>query len=238
MMRYINLSNNKDRDAKVIFKSVASLSTVHMAMETGEFVENRRLLKGTSQNSIVTLMKEFKDSAHLVDAIITNDPEVDLELEGKTLNASDRVYINQDEEVVYKIRKNEKVFLPDGSLQEERVPRYLDANIAIEQAVNWTGKMIPRKKLYNKVVFVRNYQICHVNGLTYDFLFNMAKELAQKDSMMMMAGGEKGDEPLVFNDGGKPYRAFLEGRVDKLKYCLILHLSDLELKSIIDEKKS
>jgi|TARA_B110000263_G_scaffold98318_1_gene85883 hypothetical protein len=237
-MRYINLSNNKDRDAKVIFKSIVSLSSVHMAMETGAFVENRRLLKGTSQNSIVSLMKEFKDSAQLADAIIANDPEVDLELEGKTLNVSDRAYINQDEEVVYKIRKNEKVFLPDGSLKDERVPRYLDANIATEHAVNWTGKMIPRKKLYNKVVFVRNYQIFHVNGLTYDFLFNMANELAQKDSMMMMAGGETGDEPLVFNDGGKPYRAFLEGRVDELKYCLILHLSDLELKPIVDENKS
>jgi hypothetical protein len=236
-MRYINLSNNKDRDAKVVFKSIPSISSVRMVMETGAFVENRRLLKGTSKNNIVSLMKEFKDSAQLANAIIENDPEVDLELEGKTLNVSDRVYINQDEEVVYKVRKNEKVYLPDGSLKDEREPRYLDANIAIEHAVNWTGKIIPREKLYNKVVFVKNYQICHVNGLTYDFLFNMAKELAQKDSMMMLAGGEKGDEPLVFNDGGKPYRAFLEGRVKKLQYCLILHLSDLEFKTIIDEKK-
>ena len=236
-MRYINLSNNKDRDAKVVFKSISSISSVLMVMETGAFVENRRLLKGTSKNNIVSLMKEFKDSAQLANAIIENDPEVDLELEGKTLNVSDRVYINQDEEVVYKVRKNEKVYLPDGSLKDEREPRYLDANIAIEHAVNWTGKIIPREKLYNKVVFVKNYQICHVNGLTYDFLFNMAKELAQKDSMMMLAGGEKGDEPLVFNDGGKPYRAFLEGRVKKLQYCLILHLSDLEFKTIIDEKK-
>jgi hypothetical protein len=236
-MRYINLSNNKDRDAKVVFKSIPSISSVRMVMETGAFVENRRLLKGTSKNNIVSLMKEFKDSAQLANAIIENDPEVDLELEGKTLNVSDRVYINQDEEVVYKVRKNEKVYLPDGSLKDEREPRYLDANIAIEHAVNWTGKIIPREKLYNKVVFVKNYQICHVNGLTYDFLFNMAKELAQKDSMMMLAGGQKGDEPLVFNDGGKPYRAFLEGRVNKLQYCLILHLSDLEFKTIIDEKK-
>jgi hypothetical protein len=236
-MRYINLSNNKDRDAKVVFKSIPSISSVRMVMETGAFVENRRLLKGTSKNNIVSLMKEFKDSALFANAIIENDPEVDLELEGKTLNVSDRVYINQDEEVVYKVRKNEKVYLPDGSLKDEREPRYLDANIAIEHAVNWTGKIIPREKLYNKVVFVKNYQICHVNGLTYDFLFNMAKELAQKDSMMMLAGGEKGDEPLVFNDGGKPYRAFLEGRVKKLQYCLILHLSDLEFKTIIDEKK-
>jgi hypothetical protein len=236
-MRYINLSNNKDRDAKVVFKSLSSPPTVHMTTRSGESVKNRRLLKGTSTNSISSLLKQFKDPDQLAEAIIEKDPEVDLNLGGKALNISDRVYINPDEEVVYKVRKNEKIFLPNGDLKEERAPRYLDANIAIEHAVNWTGKMIPRNKLYNKVVFVRNYQICHVNGLTYDFLFGMAKELDQKDSMMMIAGGEKGDEPLVFNDGGKPYRAFLEGRVDGSKYCLILHLTDLELKSIISEQK-
>ena len=182
------------------------------------------------------LLKKFNDPDQLAEAIIEKDPDVDFDLAGKTLNVSDRVYINADEKVLYKVRKNEKIFLPNGDLKQERVPRYLDANIAIEQAVNWTGKMIPRKNIYNKVVFVRNYQICHVNGLTYDFLFDMAKELAEKDSMMMMAGGEKGDEPLVFNDGGKPYRAFLEGRVKDSKYCLILHLTDLELTSILDKE--
>ncbi len=232
-MRYINLSNNKNRDAKVVFKSLSSPTTVYMVAKSGDIVKNRRLLKGTSRNSVSTLLNRYGDTNQLAQAIIEDDPEVDLDLTGKTLNISDRVYIDPDEKVVYKVRKNEKVFLPNGELKEERTPRHLDANITIEHAVNWTGKMIPRNKLFNKVVFVRNYQICHVNGITYDFLFGMAKELAQKDSMMMMAGGLKGDEPLVFNDGGKPYRAFLEGRVDGSKYCLILHLTDLELKPII-----
>lgn len=235
-MRYINLSNKKDRDAKVVFKSLNTPPAIHMVASSGESVINRRILKGTSKNSIFVLLKKFNDPDQLAEAIIEKDPDVDFDLAGKTLNVSDRVYINADEKVLYKVRKNEKIFLPNGDLKQERVPRYLDANIAIEQAVNWTGKMIPRKNIYNKVVFVRNYQICHVNGLTYDFLFDMAKELAEKDSMMMMAGGEKGDEPLVFNDGGKPYRAFLEGRVKDSKYCLILHLTDLELTSILDKE--
>lgn len=235
-MRYINLSNKKDRDAKVVFKSLNTPPAIHMVASSGESVINRRILKGTANNSIFVLLKKFNDPDQLAEAIIEKDPDVDFDLAGKTLNVSDRVYINADEKVLYKVRKNEKIFLPNGDLKQERVPRYLDANIAIEQAVNWTGKMIPRKNIYNKVVFVRNYQICHVNGLTYDFLFDMAKELAEKDSMMMMAGGEKGDEPLVFNDGGKPYRAFLEGRVKDSKYCLILHLTDLELTSILDKE--
>jgi len=37
---------------------------------------------------------------------------------------------------------------------------------------------------------------------------------------------------LVFTDGGTQYRAFMEGRIHGEKYCLILHLSNLELKDI------
>ena len=231
-MRYINLSNEKNRDAQVVFKTIPSPSRVHMAMESGETISNRRLLKGTSENSITALLHAYKEPGKVAEAIIADDPEVNRELEGKTLSSVARVYINADEEVVYKIHKNEKVFLADGTLKEEREPRYLDANILIENPVKWTGKLMPRSKIYNKLIFNKNYQVCHVNGLTYDFLYAMAKDLADKDAMMMLAGGAKGNEPLVFNDGGKPYRAFLEGRVDGDKYCLILHLTDLELKPL------
>ena len=62
--------------------------------------------------------------------------------------------------------------------------------------------------------------------------FEMAKELQEKDAMMMLAGGAKGNEPLVFQDGGKTYRAFLEGRVKDKSYILLIHLSNLELKGI------
>jgi len=43
-------------------------------------------------------------------------------------------------------------------------------------------------------------------------------------------GGEKGDRPLIMQRGGKNYNAFLEGRIDGSSYCLILHLSNMELK--------
>ena len=49
----------------------------------------------------------------------------------------------------------------------------------------------------------------------------------------VLVGGEQKDiEPLVMANGGTPYRAFLEGRVDGDKYALILHLTNMELKSI------
>ena len=52
--------------------------------------------------------------------LIKNDPEIDLELTGKFLHETDRIFINDREEVVYQIDKSEQVFLPDGTLKEER----------------------------------------------------------------------------------------------------------------------
>ena len=231
-MRYINISNEKQRDAEVVYKTIKSPPGIKMALKSGASVVNRRFYKGTSKTSINNLLKKFKDPTKLAEQLINSDPDVDLELEGKTLNSSDRVYINQDEEVVYKVKKNEKVYLFDGTFKEEREPKYLEANISIDNPIKWTGKLIPRTKLFNKVIFNKNYQICHVNGLTYDFLFEMASNLSEKKSMMMLGAGKNGNAPLVFNDGGNPYRAFLEGRIKGDKYCLILHLTDLELKPL------
>ena len=50
--------------------------------------------------------------------------------------------------------------------------------------------------------------------------------------MMLVGGGQKGTDPLVMANGGTPYRAFLEGRVDGDKYALILRLTNMELKPI------
>ena len=235
-MRYINISNEKNRDAKVVYKGIPSPKNVNMVLESGEKVINKRILKGTSKNTINALLSKYKDLETVSQKLIQEDPDVDFELEGKKLGSVTRVYINSDEEVVYKVKKNEKVFLPDGTLKEERTPRYLASNILETSPVKWTGKLFPRNKIYNKLIFNKNYQICHVNGLTYDFLFGMAKELSDKDSMMMVQGADNPKGALIFNDGGKPYQGFLEGRVQGDKYSLILHLTDLQLKPLPKKK--
>ncbi len=121
---------------------------------------------------------------------------------------------------------------PDGTLKEERTPKETFANILAEFPIKPVGKYLPKKDIYNKFVFSKKYQITHVNGLTFDFLYEMAKDLHDNNALMMLAGGEKGNEPLVFQDGGKTYRAFLEGRIKEKSYVLLLHLSNLELKGI------
>jgi len=85
-------------------------------------------------------------------------------------------------------------------------------------------------KAIRKFVFTSTKQIIHTNGLTWDFLYDIASELHEKNALMLVGAGVKGNEPLIFHRGGKPYRGFLEGRIKDKSYVLLLHLSNMELK--------
>jgi hypothetical protein len=119
---------------------------------------------------------------------------------------------------------------PDGTVRERRPRRKEPQNINTDVPLKWTGKFIKKRDAVNRFVFTNKKQLIHVNGLTYDFLYDMAKTLHQKDSLLLVRGGENGDKPIVMNRGGRPYNGFLEGRVKGDSYCLILHLSNMELK--------
>ena len=128
---------------------------------------------------------------------------------------------------------NEHVFLADGTPKEVRPESTTTANIALEGVpLRWTGKLIPKVKAMRMFMFKKSYQVQHVNGLTFDFLYDMAKKLHEANAMMLLGAGAKGVEPLVMANGGTPYRAFLEGRVEGDRYALILRLTNLELKEI------
>jgi len=73
--------------------------------------------------------------------------------------------------------------------------------------------------------------LAHINGLTYDFLYSMAKELEAKESLLLLGRRAKSNQPLVLRRGGTAYRGFLEGRDEGRPYRLVLHLSNLELKA-------
>jgi hypothetical protein len=90
---------------------------------------------------------------------------------------------------------------------------------------------IKKAEACRKFVFSGKVQLRHVNGLTYDFLYGMARELEAKQSLMLLGAGPKSNQPLILRRGGTPYRGFLEGRTQGDRYLLILHFSNLELKA-------
>lgn len=108
----------------------------------------------------------------------------------------------------------------------------VEATVNPEEALPWTGKLFDIKDVVRKFVLVRKLRVRHVNGLTFDFLYEMAKSLADSKKMMLVGSGKRGAAPLIFQTNGSPYRGFLEGRIDGDKYLLVLHLSNLELKRV------
>lgn len=235
MIRYIKIEDENKRDAEITFKSVTQKNTVYLALKNGKKPINKKVIKSSKDFTLENLIGKTElsqeDYESFAEKLISEDKEIDFELFGKFIDRTDRIYTDKNLNPVYNVELSEKVFDTNGNLKEERTPNYLYSNISGESVLKWTGKYIPKNKLYNKVVLSSKYQIKHINGLTFDFLFNISKKLQDKNSFMMLGGG-KGNEPIIFNDGGKPYRGFLEGKVNDNSYCLILHLSNQEYKTI------
>lgn len=230
-MRKINLSNESKRDAEVAFGSTFHRPSPVFKTADGQRSQSERRVKATLATTDEALLKQFGDG--LADALVSSDPELDMERFGLKVEGVKKVYITPGQKVAYGVTLNEHVFMPDGTEKEVRPEQTTTANIATDGIpIRWTGKLIPRDKAMRMFVFKRSYQVQHVNGLTYDFLFEMAKKLADANAMMLVGGGPKGVAPLVMANGGTPYRAFLEGRVDGDKYALILRLTNMELKPI------
>ena len=230
-MRKINLSNESKRDAEVAFGTSFHRPSSTYKTAGGSSVISCRNVRATLNTSDATLLEKYGDG--LADILVKKDPEVDIETFGLQVEDLKKVFLQQDGKVAYGVSLNEHVYLADGTEKEVRPKSMTEANIATDGfPVRWTGKLIPRDKAIRMFVFKKSYQIQHVNGLTFDFLFGMAKKLSDAKAMMLVGSGPKGIAPLVMMSGGTPYRAFLEGRVCGDRYALILRLTNLELKSM------
>lgn len=231
-MGEINIANPKGRDAVVALESVASAEPVRWIDDAGRQASSGRFVKATLDHTLDALLCEHGDLESVGDAILNSDPEIDLNNTGRRLKDTARVFVDKHGGIVRNVRFWEVIKNPDGS-QRERRPRLLsEQNVSSDTPLKWTGVFIPKQEAVRKFVFSGKAQLQHVNGLTYDFLFSMAKDLEQRNSLMLLGSGPKGNMPLVLRRGGTPYRGFLEGRTDADKYCLLLHFSNLELKTL------
>lgn len=227
----INIGNAQGRDAVVALSSVRSTLQVRWLDERGRQVTPRRLVRATIDREYEALLARFGTPEAVGAALLDGDPEIDTEFYGSALAQPRRVYVNDANEIVHHVSLTEVVLAPDGAEKERRPLALPEQNVATELPLKWTGKLFPKREVYAKFVFAGLLQLSHVNGLTYDFLYAMAKELAEKDSLLLLGGGPKGALPLVLRRGATPYRGFLEGRIDGDRYALLLHLSNMELKA-------
>lgn len=227
-MPKLHLTNADGRNTTVQFSGVPAKPGPQLGLP-GEDVDFRRYLAAVNGNDHEDLV-----TAHGEDygqALIDGDPEVDIEQVGRRIGATDVVYLSAEGVVLHAAPELiELIFDAQGEETERRAPKDVPANVNETEPVHWTPMKMKRSAAARRFAFRRSLQLRHVDGLTYDYLFTMAKELDEQDEVVLIGAGAKGKDPLIFQHNGSPYRAFLEGRVDGERYQLLLHLSNMELK--------
>jgi hypothetical protein len=179
-----------------------------------------------------TALAAAATSAQLVDG----DPELDLQIAGRLMRDATAVYLDPvaaQPTIATEFKEVEVVFTPDGQEKERRARVFRTANVDTTAPLKIVRRM-PVKDCLTRFVFRGMQQIVHTDGLTFDFLHELAKSLQQSQSMALLGAGPKGAGPLVLRDGGTPFRGFLygeaEGTGENARYRLMLLLSDQELK--------
>ncbi len=228
MIRKLHISNAAGRDATVHFEGLTPAKPPRPGLP-GREVHFVRYVASSDTGLHASL--QARHGEDYAQALVDADPEVDVEVVGRRVGRTDRVFLAADGDVLYASPTMvEAIIAPDGTEGGRRTPEDVEANVNDERPVAWTGRKLSKRDVVRGFFLSRTVQIRHVDGLTYDYLFEMARELAQEEAMVMIGGGQGGRKPLVFSTNGMPYRGFLEGRVNGNRYQLLLHLSNMELK--------
>jgi hypothetical protein len=235
--RTIALTDEKGRDAQVEMSTPSRSGGYSYVAPDGTPVASERFIKSTEENSYDALLDEHGDAVQVGEALIEGDPEIDLEQAGRRVGDADRVWVKDDGTILHCARTLLVKYDPDGNevSREELVD--VDATVSEEEPLQWTGRLFPIDEVVRRFALVRKFRLNHVNGLTFDFLYEMAKELHESGKMLFVGSGKKGSGPLIFRTNGSPYRGFLQGKVEGDAYLLVLHLSNLELKSVTDDEE-
>ena len=224
----IHISNGSNRDATIVATSLPAKEKV-IPSKGGHPVTFQRYVaagEGKTHDSLVKTLGDVYSQA-----LVDGDPEIDLEMVGRTIDGTNSVLLDKEGQPLFCAPEIfEIVYGPDGKEVERRTPVDVAPNVNEDAPVKWTGKLIPRSELIRKYGIKRTMQLRHIDGVTYDFLFAIAKELDEKDSVMLLGAGDGGKGPLVLQSNGSPYRGFLDGRIQGENFLLLLHLSAMELK--------
>ena len=231
VLKEIHLANQKNRDASVKF-----ISLVREPDPTFKYnkksIKNTRLLINNEETNDDKLVEKYKKN--LAEKIINEDVDIDINFAGKFIGDIDRIYFNSKSEILYHPPKiTEVLFNNKGEEIKRQDPKEIISNVRDDSPpIKWTGKFFKREEVLKKFVINKSIQLRHVDGLTYEFLFEMAKTLDDQKSLILLGGGSTGKDPLIFQSNGSPYRGFLDGRIKGKEYKLILRLSNLELRGI------
>jgi hypothetical protein len=168
--------------------------------------------------------------------LIEGNPELDLQIAGRLMRDATAVYLDPTAAqpmLATEFKEVEVVYTQEGQEKERRARVFRTANVDTTAPLKIVRRM-PVKDCLTRFIFRGIQQLVHTDGLTFDFLYGLAKSLQETQSMALVGAGPKGAGPLVLRDGGTPFRGFLYGEVEgsgeEARYRVLLLLSDQELK--------
>jgi hypothetical protein len=219
-MKSLHLAKEDATNAKVTLGHTGGKKTkILICTPQGLPTQTETLHRGQSQ-------KEPANGEELVQG----DPEADLENAGRILADTTRAYQDPEKNVlVGDFSKMATTRGPDGEIKSHEIHKPKKQNIDDILPVKM-GKRIPVKEAFEKFAFGNAYVLTHEDGVQYEFLHGIAKSLGQSQEMAFLGAGQKGNAPLVFMEGGTPYRALLAGQTEGEKYRLVLLTTRTELK--------
>lgn len=227
-LRRIHISNAEQRNAVIVASSAKAAQGPVLGVN-GEVATFRRFIAAGPGRLDEDLRAEHGDD--YAKELVSSDVEVDFDNVGRFIEGTQSVLLSGDGEPLFSApRVMEITFNPEGEETERREPVEVASTVNDAIPLRWTGKKMPKSEVVRNFAFRRSLQLQHVDGVTFDFLFSMAKELSDEDTMVLLGAGSSGKDPIVMQVNGSPYRGFLEGRVEGDKYLLLLHLSNMELK--------
>jgi len=229
MIRQIRLADHRGRDAICGLLPVRVPDARRWQNLAGQPVHALRRVRATAATHPEALLAQSPDPDDLAQALMAGDPEWDPRALGRPTGPCTRGYLDGDGQPCYTPQWTE--LRPDGQ-GTERARRPLPsrpANLAPATPPVWSGVLLPRQELVRRVAFVRAYQVVHGDALQFDFLYDLAQYLQQRQALVQVGSGRQGRGPLVCERNGRPYRGYLDGRVQGEAMRLVLYLAAGEL---------
>ena len=115
-MKKINISNAERRDAEVAFENKSTRVKTTYKTAEGRATHSEKRLRSTLETEPESLLEYYADS--LPEALVAEDPEIDLEKVGLRLEGLKKVYLTEGGRVAYGVTLTEQVFNPDGTVKE------------------------------------------------------------------------------------------------------------------------
>ena len=222
---YIKLTNQQKRTAELYLVSLNPTKTVKNVVETksGDADPVRLPILARKPNWNKNLTPEAT-----AEALVKNDPEIDTTALGRPVQIRSTVFLDKTGTPVTQFRVIEDKMYPDGTLKESKPYKPTEPNIELPVQVLPKGNQLP-DDMVQKFVVHKIYQVVHTDNLSFDFMFNLCREI-EPLGFVRLAAGLKGNEPLVLRREGLPCIAFLRGQIKGDTYCATIHLTHTELK--------